>query len=356
MNVEKKMINKYVFVGGVVASIFAINVSAGDLTIANTYVEGETLTASSLNENMTAVKTAVDDNNARINDNKTQVDANKAQVTDNKTQIDANKAQHTANKTQLDMFDGDIASNISRLNGHDSAISTLQDRVSDLENPGAYVISIGHSAFKDAGSPSSSATHGDCLFTGAFANYIYPEPVATATNDACFASAGIQLPHGTTLTRLECTFFDNSSANNMNVHLNRTHLGTGVNTSVLRTAPTVDSTSVQTQNDTTLNTAGSDVIDNSTYAYNLFLNFSTNNFSSLGINARLYGCRITVNQRQSLTETHVMLCERIVSLTKCQKTSRLSGGFLSSSIFITIHREKNTECLKLFDVEKTSSL
>lgn len=280
MTLEKKVMNKHALAIGLVTAIFTTNSHAGELIIETTYTEGDTLTASSLNGNMSAVKTAVDDNNARI--------------TVNENQLELHDDDITANVTRLDMFDDDINANVTRLNTHESDISSLRSRVTGLENPGSYVISIGHSAFKDAGSPSSVATPGDCIFTGAFANYIYPELVATATNDQCFASAGVQLPDGATISRLECTFLDNSASNNMNAHLNRTNLLTGVNTSVLRTDPTTDSTSVQTKSDTTFNTAGSEVIENSIYGYNLFLNFSTTNFSSLGANARLYGCRITV--------------------------------------------------------------
>jgi hypothetical protein len=227
--------------------------TAAPVTIPNTFTSDTPAVAAEVNANFTAVKTAVDDNNARI----------------------------TANKARQDT--------------HASDIGNLQIRTTSLENTGSRVISLGHTAFKNAGSAPTASSFGDCVGFGAFAGYLYPAPVATATNDQCFFSAGVQLPDNATISRLECTFMDNSASNSMNVHLQRTSMLTGVNTSILRTSATTDSAAIQTQNDTTFNTAGSETIDNSTYGYNLFLNFTTTNFTSLAENARLYGCRITVN-------------------------------------------------------------
>ena len=51
-------------------------VFAGEVTIPNTFTAGETAVAADVNADFTAVKTAVDDNNARITNNATDISTN----------------------------------------------------------------------------------------------------------------------------------------------------------------------------------------------------------------------------------------------------------------------------------------
>lgn len=53
----------------ILLAAFTSDASAGSLTIPKTFVSGETARASEVNDNFSAVKTEVDDNNARINQN-----------------------------------------------------------------------------------------------------------------------------------------------------------------------------------------------------------------------------------------------------------------------------------------------
>lgn len=254
---------------------------ASSVTIPNTFSAGSAAVASEVNANFSALDTSVDDNDSRINTLVTDVSSNNSGINSNTGGINSNSTG--------------INSNTSRINSNDSDIGNLQIRVTTLESTTSSVISLGHTAFKNAGSAPDFSSVGDCLLRGTTGNYLFYATVATATNDQCFASAGVQLPDGATISRLDCIFYDNSATNSMNVHLARTSLLTGLSESILRTAETFNNASIQNRGDTTFNTVGGNLINNSNYAYNLFLNFSTSNFSSLGSNARLYGCRITVN-------------------------------------------------------------
>lgn len=62
---------------------------AGSVTVPNTFVDGATASASEVNANFDAVKTAVNDNDSRITTNTTDINTNAANITDNTNAISA---------------------------------------------------------------------------------------------------------------------------------------------------------------------------------------------------------------------------------------------------------------------------
>ncbi len=214
---------------------------ASELTVPTSYSNGDTLTADSLNGNFSAVETAVDDNDARISTN-------------------------------------------------ESSLGSHASRLDSLEQAGA--VSLGHTAFNNDNNAGSTADGYCTLYKGA-SNYAYYVSVAGATTASCDAQAAVSLPDGKTLTGLHCTLLDNTDLTSLNARLWRTNLNDGTSQNVFTTPETTDNASLVVVSDTTPETAGSEAVDNSTYAYNLFINFSSSDFTSIGSLARIYGCTIS---------------------------------------------------------------
>jgi len=134
-------------------------------------------------------------------------------------------------------------------------------RISALEVTTGFV-SVPPQAFRN------EDTVNDCSWsTSAISRYGH---YVSGGSDACDAVAGIQLPHGATLTSLTCYLYDNDMTVGTAVfgRLHRHDFSDTLST-VFSTPETVDSTSVQVLSDTTLNTAGVEVIDNQNYTYHL---------------------------------------------------------------------------------------
>lgn len=128
-------------------------------------------------------------------------------------------------------------------------------------------------------------------------SYGYFLNVATATNASCDLNAGVQVPHGVTLTGFSCTVFDNdtTSGSNINFNLSRVNMVSGIrNTVYSSVTSSVDSTLVQVLSDTNgPDTANANIIDNSLYTYSIDINFGSSSFAAVGNLVRLYGCRMT---------------------------------------------------------------
>lgn len=205
---------------------------AGPVNIPTTFTSGTPAVASEVNGNFTAVKSAVDDNNTRIN-----------------TNLTTNNSQNT--------------------------------RLNNLENPSGAV-SVAGLAFTDesggaAGCQTERNTEVYFRFAGAGGN--------------CDAMAPIQLPQGDTVTSLSCTILDNNAAGaaQIAVQLRRIAFSNGVASTIFTTPNSVDSVSVAQYADATA-TAGTAVIDNNTYSYALKADFGT---PVPGASMRLYGCKVT---------------------------------------------------------------
>jgi hypothetical protein len=157
---------------------------------------------------------------------------------------------------------------------------------------GAGAVSISSSAFSDENSPGHED---DCLLSHAFIAYSYYRDGGITAIGACDAIANVQLPKGRTITDLSCTAYDNSGSNDNAIDflLYRTDLNTGDLIILFETPASTDSTSLQQLSDTSISDAAYATIDNAAYAYSILARFSSNNFSNLGQNGRIYGCSVS---------------------------------------------------------------
>jgi len=151
------------------ALLFSSTAWAGALTIPNTFTAGTPAVAAQVNANFTAAKTAVDDNNTRINTNATT-------AATNATNITANTASAATNTTN-------IATNAT-------AITALQ-----LTNPVTTVISVpaGGAAVAN-GTALMNAVAG---ITGSSPTNQFTVKLAVGTYD--LGTQMLQLPDGTNL-------------------------------------------------------------------------------------------------------------------------------------------------------------
>ncbi len=69
----------------------AANAHAGSVDIPNTFTAGETAKASEVNDNFSAIETAVDDNDSRITTNALNISDNSTTITDHETRITRNE-------------------------------------------------------------------------------------------------------------------------------------------------------------------------------------------------------------------------------------------------------------------------
>jgi len=81
--------------------IFANSAWAGSLTVPNTFTSGTKAVAAEVNENFSAVKNAIDDNDSRIGTNKADIASHDSRITTNKADITTNDGRITANETAI---------------------------------------------------------------------------------------------------------------------------------------------------------------------------------------------------------------------------------------------------------------
>lgn len=168
--------------------------------------------------------------------------------------------------------------------------TALENAVDALET-GA--ISVSAHAFDDEGVEISASA---CRLQK---NTIVTQPYAYFTAHAgaaagCDAVAGIQLPHGATVTNLTCHLYDNDGTNQgIEARLRQVSYATGQAISVLNTPATMDSAAgVQAVSDASP-TVGTEVVDNNAYAYHIAAIFGNMDFTTVGDNARIYGCVVS---------------------------------------------------------------
>lgn len=238
-------------------------VQAGQVTYPDDgFVAGNKLYANDLNTKFNQLKSAVNDNNA---------------------------------KTTLNSLIC-VSGQIAKWNG--SAWTCQNDLTS-----AAGFISVAPHAFT---SENTTATQiSDCvLVKNEGAAYSFFLATGTNTSSACDANAGVQLPHGATLTSMSCKVFDNAGQPTPGLHmtaaLRRINISAAASALVniiFTTSSSIDSASEQIIIDTSP-TIGYQVVDNSTYAYYVTMSYGTNDFSTAtgyGMSQRFYGCSIAYN-------------------------------------------------------------
>jgi len=151
----------------------------------------------------------------------------------------------------------------------------------------AGAVSVHPSAFRAELVNSTQATQ--CLWrvSSLEGNFL---TVSGATNAGCDAYAALRLPDGVTLTRLDCTVTDNTGFNTLQASLLRFERVTGSTSNIFQTPTSANSGFIQTLSDATAN-AGTAVVDNSSYSYQVFVDYSTNDFSTNFVGS-VYGCAV----------------------------------------------------------------
>ena len=79
------MKHTYIYLLSAVFSLMVSQVLAGGVTIPNTFTAGTPAKAAEVNDNFNAVKTSVDDNDARINSNTSNISNHETRITANET-------------------------------------------------------------------------------------------------------------------------------------------------------------------------------------------------------------------------------------------------------------------------------
>jgi len=214
-----------IFQAVVTSSLFILissTVTAGVLTIPNTFQAGQPAFAADVNANFDATKAAVDDNDTRI---------------------------------------------------------------SALANGGSGAIAVHANGFHvPANQVGCAEDNSSYLFMSA--------------GTKCNGYANIQIPDGASINGLGCTVQDSSATAGADLYVTliRTS-GVAVTVThqvVMRTSTSITTATTGSQyiSTSTLETAGSDTVNNTLYYYKLDANFGTGNGGS---SVKLYGCTVTYN-------------------------------------------------------------
>lgn len=119
----------------------AMYASAGDLAIPNTFNAGERAVAEDVNTNFTAVETAVDDNNLRINGNTADIATNESEIAANASDISTNTSNITGNAANIATNTSDISTNASDIAANSSDLAGM---------PGIAYLDTGNNAIYPA--------------------------------------------------------------------------------------------------------------------------------------------------------------------------------------------------------------
>ena len=105
-------------------SLISYQVWAGSVTIPNTFVDGTTASAGEVNDNYTAIESAVNDNDTRITNNATSISNNTADIQSNATNISTNAAGIITNASGISSNATNISSNVADIQTNTFDIQT----------------------------------------------------------------------------------------------------------------------------------------------------------------------------------------------------------------------------------------
>lgn len=247
----------------------SFNTMAGDIT--DTYSAGDTLTAT----HMDNIKSAVNDNNTRLNAVETQTQPLALGCSSGSAiqSIDAS-GNVTCEVDDDTNSGGDITEVIagSGLSGGGTNGSVTLSRASGH-------VSIGQHHFEPV-------SNNGCIY--AKSTYFYWRNIST--NASCNASTAIALPDGATVTAMGCLLYDNDAAASNSVRLVRMNLGTGDEETLLEMSTTTDATFFQIL-DGAIPALG--FVQNSSYTYQVYWVSSNHNTATVNNNAGIRGCSIS---------------------------------------------------------------
>ncbi len=249
--------------------------SADSVILPNTFTAGSPAVAAEVNANFDAVKSSVDDNDARITVNESDIDANTARITVNESDIDANTARITVNESDIDANTANIDINTNDINALNTSISS------------GYV-SIHATAFRISHSDAPCNIRESINYS-----YMYNGTTCGTTNGAIL-HASIQLPQGVNITGFECGIYDSTAqAGVTEFRLYRQPINTGAYISISGLSSSDDS-----GYQTLVSTPLSHTVDNSNagYGIRLILGNGGNDFSVIATSLRIIGCVVAYGQ------------------------------------------------------------
>lgn len=263
------MRNTFSVINLLLAGGISFNVVAADIT--DTYSTGDTLTST----HMDNIKSAVNDNNSRLNAVETQTQPLALGCSAGSAIQSIDAAGNVTCEVDDDTNSGgDITEVIagSGLSGGGTNGSVTVSRASGR-------VSIGPHNFEPI-------SNNGCIY--AKSTYFYWRNIST--NASCNASAAIVLPDGATLTAMGCLLFDNDAAASNSVRLVRMNLGTGNEETLLEMSTTTDATFLQIL-DEAIPALG--FVQNTSYAYQVYWFSSAHDTTSVNSAAGIRGCSIS---------------------------------------------------------------
>lgn len=256
---------------------------AGSVTIPNTFSSGTKAVAADVNDNFSAVKSAVDDNDTRITDNAANVTSN---TTNKQNRVagacGAGYAIRSVNA------DGSVVCQADTNSGGDITDVTAGPGLTGGGTSGSVAVKLASGAVSVSSSQMQPADY-RCIGQRDGIDFYWP---SSNTYSACRAVAGVNLPQDATLTGLKCRLYDNDISGSSYVTLNVIELYPyTLNTTLYTTPSTVDKSISQMVETTTSSTTIH--VDNYTHAYSLTWHSSAHDTSVVSTYARFSGCRIS---------------------------------------------------------------
>jgi hypothetical protein len=225
------------------------------VTIPNSFTAGNTAKASEVNDNFTAVKTAVDGNAADITTNATAI---------------SNKVASVTGEGGLSASSAGNDVTIKRANGYVSIDS--------------YALHSGHDY-------STNNTHSSCGLIH-ISSFLYFLPSETEI-DTCKGVTGVNFPDGATIKKLTCRLTRNHADGTPTVKLMRYAMDNDESPATYGMASVTaesNSTEIQILEDDTIFT-GTTVVDNQNYSYGLVFE-GGGKTSTDGSKVRFHNCAI----------------------------------------------------------------
>jgi hypothetical protein len=287
--------------GLVLALLLAAPVQAGEVGGLTSFTAGTRAVAAEVNANFTAVKTAVDDNHARIDSHAAAI-ANLTTAKQNRVvgscaagwsirQINADGSVLCQQDTNAGGDITGVTAGGGLAGGGTSGDVTLRLANGRVSVPAA---ALSPQRVVDTVVVAGLPTKVECHAVKQATNYYYYDTLSS--NQNCDSIAPVHLPDGATLTGLTCRLYDSDTAGSSYVELLRmtsapANLDQMIPATIYRTPATINTTGLyETVSDTTADV--SPVVSNTFYNYVLVWKSSGHNTATVGTNARFHNCSV----------------------------------------------------------------